>query len=65
MEQRSSLAYIKKKLTEAYIEKLANCHLTKTQKRKTSQQGFYISQVEKEIIKVLGYIAKKYSLRYI
>ncbi len=36
LEQWSSLAYIKKKLTEEHAQELANWHITKTQEKKTS-----------------------------
>lgn len=65
VEQWSSLAYIKRKLTDSHAQELANWHITKTQERKTTQQGFYISRVEKGMSKILGHTAKKYASRYL
>lgn len=64
IEQQSLLIYIKKQLTKLHSQELTKWYEIKTQEREMSRQGSYIPQREKKISKLLGYLAKKYILRY-
>ena len=60
----SSLAYIKKNLTQARSTELTKWHEVKVQEREVSRRGFYVPWTKVEINPVLGNAPKKYAARY-
>ena len=63
-ESWSSLAYIKKNVSQIRGKELTSWHERKTQERETSRHGFYIPWTKAEINPVLGKTPKKYAARY-
>ena len=63
-ESWSSLAYIKKNVSQIRGKELTSWHERKTQERETSCHGFYIPWTKAEINSVLGMTPKKYAARY-
>ena len=63
-ERWSSLAYIRKDLTEAQSRELAEWHDVKIQERETSRRGYYVLWTECGINPALANAPKKYASRY-
>ena len=63
-ESWSSLAYIKKNLSDVCSKELTNCHERKTQEREASRYGYYIPWTKNSINPILGSTSKKYASRY-
>ena len=62
-ESWSSLAYIKKNVSQIRGKELTSWHERKTQERETSRHGFYIPWTKAEINPVLGKAPKRKILR--
>ena len=63
-ESWSSLAYIKKNVSQNRGKELTSWHERKTQERETSRHDFYNLWTKAEINPVLGKTPKKYAARY-
>ena len=64
VERWSSLAYIKKNLTEIRAKELIEWHQTQTQERETSRRGFYVPWTKNGINPTLGSAPKKDAARF-
>ena len=60
----SSLAYIKKNVSQIRGKELTSWHERKTQERESSRHGFYMPWTKAELNPVLGKTPKKYAARY-
>lgn len=63
-ERWSSLAYVRKNVTEIRLKSIARWHETKTQERETSRRGYYVPRTKEGISLILGNSSKKYASRY-
>lgn len=64
VERWSSLAYIRKNITEARFQELAKWHEVKTQERDVSRRGYYVPWIKRGINPTLANAPKKYASRY-
>ena len=63
-ERWSSLAYIKRNVTEMRSKGIARWHKTETQDRESSRRGYHIPRTKEGISLILGSAPKKYTSRY-
>lgn len=63
-ERWSSLAYIRRNITEMKMRYLTKWHERETQDREASRCGYYVTQTKRGISLTLENVPKKYALRY-